>query len=103
NHADRVPRLIVRDITSESRFWPTLSEGSTAPPKRPVWGDGQAWRVELSSRNESIVQNDGYEVILTNPTAESIDFRVIFHIAVPKKITGVAAALQNRTTEQPSG
>ena len=28
------------------------------------------------------------EVILTNPTAESIDFRVIFHIAVPKKITG---------------
>ena len=30
------------------------------------------------------------QVILTNPTAESVDFRVIFQIAAPKKITGPA-------------
>ena len=114
--------------------------------RRPIVLGFECWvifgyaQVELSSRNESIVQNDGFEVlaisrplhsvrervlaarirhyrgmdvskapamlpthllrvilytpmiclevILTNPTAESIDFRVIFHIAVPKKITG---------------
>ena len=69
-----------------------------------------------------------WQVILTNPTVESIDFRVIFHIAAPKKITGpvltesalahsrlpklhqgfvacagVAAALHNGTTKRPSG
>eukprot|EP00439_Symbiodinium_sp_Y106_P031016 s4563_g3.t1 len=101
--AGPVPRLTIRDIAAEGRFWPSLSEGNPFLGKRPIWGDGQAWRVELTSRNESIVQNDGYEVILTNPTAESMDFRVIFHIAAPKKITGVAVALHNGTTKRPSG
>ncbi|CAE7476827.1 unnamed protein product [Symbiodinium natans] len=101
-NAGSVPRLTVRDA-AEGPLWPALSTGSLFPGKRHIWGDGQAWRVELSSRNESIVQNDGYEVILTNPTVESIDFRVIFHIAAPKKITGVAAALHNGTTKRPSG
>ena len=48
-------------ISTLLQRWLKSARGNPFLGKRPIWGDGQAWRVELTSRNESIVQNDGYE------------------------------------------
>ena len=74
-----------------------------APGLRPVWGDGHAWRVLLESGTDAF-QNDAFEatrcfdvmrlqsqwmqVVMENPLDEAVDYRIVFHYAAPKKITG---------------
>ena len=61
-HAERMRIIAMSSFVSLTIA--TLSQSARGNPllgKRSIWGDGQAWRVELASRNESIVQNDGYE------------------------------------------
>ncbi|CAJ1439015.1 unnamed protein product [Effrenium voratum] len=70
------------------------------PGLRPVWGDGHAWRVLLESGTDAF-QNDAFEVVMENPLDEAVDYRIVFHYAAPKKITGVAAVL--RLNQRPSG
>mmetsp|Transcript_135617 Transcript_135617/g.377706 ORF Transcript_135617/g.377706 Transcript_135617/m.377706 type:complete len:1031 (+) Transcript_135617:59-3151(+) len=78
-----------------------------SPAGLSVVAEGAGWRVDLPGAwapgpPKSVLENDAWKVVLSNPTSQPVILRLHFYVLHPRAITGVAALLLDAEGE-PSG